>query len=92
MLRSVLHESVFCEQVRVVGKRGLDELARSRTLPALVWERMAPLVAAHEDRLEARSSSVACGRARSFVSEVREARRRGHRGFWRFQKRPGNHA
>ena len=32
MLRSALDESVFCEQVRVVGSSGLDELARNRTL------------------------------------------------------------
>ena len=37
MLRSALDKSVFREQVRVVGSRGLDELARSRTLSALVW-------------------------------------------------------
>ena len=65
MLRSALGESVFCEQVRVVGSRGLDELARSRTLPALVWQRMAPVVAAHEDRLtkldEAASHVAALG-------------------------------
>ena len=65
MLRSALDESVFCEQVRVVGSSGLDELARSRTLPALVRQRMAPVVAAHEDRLtkldEAASHVAALG-------------------------------
>ena len=61
MLRSALGEG-FCEQVRVVGSRGLDELARSQTLPALVWKRMARKVAAHEDRLtklDAAASHVA---------------------------------
>ena len=51
MLRSALGESVFREQVRVVGSRGLDELSRSRTLSALVWQRMALIVEAYEDRL-----------------------------------------
>ena len=50
MLQSALDAAVFSEQVRVVGSRGLDKLARSRTLPALVWQRMEPVVAAHEDR------------------------------------------
>ena len=51
MLRNVLGETVFCEQVRVVGTRGLDDLARSRTLVALVWQHMATLVSNYEDRL-----------------------------------------
>ena len=51
MLQSALGAAVFFEQVRVVGSRGLDKLARSRTLPALVWRRMEPVVALHENRL-----------------------------------------
>ena len=36
MLKGFLEESVFSKHVRVVGSRGLDDLARSRTLPALI--------------------------------------------------------
>ena len=47
----MLLAQVFSEQVRVVGSRGLDELARSRTLPALVWRRMEAVVSHYEKRL-----------------------------------------
>jgi hypothetical protein len=50
-LRSALDASAFNEQVRVLGSHGLDDLARSRTLPALVWQRMQAQVTAYEDRL-----------------------------------------
>ena len=48
MLEMFLGVTAFREHVRVVGMRGLDELARGRTLPAFVWERMEPRIAAHE--------------------------------------------
>ena len=51
MLEMFLGVTAFREHVRVVGMRGLDVLARSRTLPAPVWERIEPRVAAHEHRL-----------------------------------------
>ena len=51
MLQSSLAPDVFAEQVRVIGSRGLDELARSRTLPALVWRRMEAIVSLYERRL-----------------------------------------
>ena len=48
-----------------MGSRGLDKLFRSRTLSVLFWQRMAPVVAAHEDRLtkleEAASHVAALG-------------------------------
>ena len=34
-----------------MGTDGLDELGQSRTLPAVVCQRMAAVVAAHEKRL-----------------------------------------
>ena len=49
--RSALDESIFCEYVRVVGTDGLDDLGQRRTLPAVVCQRMAAVVAAHEKRL-----------------------------------------
>ena len=41
MLRALLDDKLF-DCVRVEGRRGLDELSRSRTMPALLWERMKP--------------------------------------------------
>ena len=98
MLRDALDESVFCgsvlcEQVRVASSRGLDELARSRTLTALVWQRMAPVVAAHEDRLrklDDAASHVAALEAVALrlgkiVVDVIDS-------FGGLQNHPGNHA
>ena len=47
ILRALLDDKLF-DCVRVEGRRGLDELSRSRTMPALLWERMKPDVLAYE--------------------------------------------
>ena len=51
MLVNTLSAGGFLEQVRVIGTHGLDKLAQSRTLPALVWQRMEPMVVQYEHRL-----------------------------------------
>ena len=47
MLRALLNDELF-NCIRVEGRRGLDELSKSRTMPALLWERMKPHVLAYE--------------------------------------------
>ena len=86
MLKNALGESIFCKQVRVIGSRGLDDLARSRTLHALVWQRMKDLVAAHEHRFtlleDAASHVAAIGALTRRFGEFGKNRRE-HRQFWR---------
>ena len=44
-------DDLFAATVRVVGSNNLDALAKSRTLSALVWQRIQPEVLQYEDQV-----------------------------------------
>ena len=53
-----------------MGSRGLDKLVRSRTLSALVWQRMAPVVAAQIEVSMLLSCSGSFGAHRIFLARA----------------------
>ena len=60
-LQHIVGEDLFELRVRCEGQRDLDELSRSRTVDALVWKSMKPVVRAHEHIIPLRSSAACTG-------------------------------
>jgi len=88
MLKVTLGDDLFKERVRVMGHTGLDELARSRTLTAIVWGEMEGAVIQYEASvvealeamgriacLERKSAQLGCAAVAGMVDE--------YAGFWR---------